>query len=209
MKLTVLSVQYVNYDYVCFQNASCSSHRSSSFSEVSVLRCVISVWSAPSNACVIFTDGVSEEHQSRSVLLRRDAGLLQTQRDWSESSEDGHQSPDECENLLLLHTDWWLVTIIYNTITESRSAASAVNQPDTCSLTQSSIEKEPLLKTFTAKLLKIGIMFDFWLQFLCCGSNWPIQFTKSHTMKAKLKLSKPFWGRQTHRRILWHFSGNP
>lgn len=83
-------------------------------------------WSAPSNACVIFTDAVSDEHPSRSALLRHDADLLQAQRDWSESSEDGHQSPDGCEHLLLLlHTD---AIPAYYMITESHSLT---NQPDT------------------------------------------------------------------------------
>lgn len=96
-------------DGVWFQNASCSSHRSSSFSEVSLL-CFIPLiqlrWSGLSNACVTFTDGVSEEHQSWSEILRCVAELLQSQRDWSESSDDGHQSPDECEALLVLHMSW-------------------------------------------------------------------------------------------------------
>ncbi len=150
----------VNYHYVCFQNASCSGHKSSSFNEVSVLRCVISVWSDPSNTRVVFTDGLSEEHQSRSALLRHDAGLLQAQRDWSESSEDGQQSPDGCENLqpMIGH---------YNIYITARRHQILRSLTQNCS-----IEKEPLLKAFTAKLLKLCIMFDFWVHFLRCGSNW-------------------------------------
>lgn len=153
------SLWNVNHHYVCFQKASCSGHNSSSFSEVSVLRCVLTVWSGSTDPTRLTLVWFSQT--ACLTNIRADLRYYDMMLDSYKPSETD-LSPVKTATKALMDvriSNWWSVTIIY--ITESSAQTPNIKISDT---ELSSIEKEPLLKPLAAKLLKLCIMFDFWVQ---------------------------------------------